>query len=139
MRGIIDVRRFGLLLLTLIVCLFAPAVFAADAPPAVTDTSAAGLAIALIGTVGGAAIPLVVLGVKRVLPNIPRILLPTLVIPTLGVLAGYVGTIASGDELAGTVGGAIAALGSLYLRETWDTAKKHGTDPIPDPDDPFAR
>lgn len=125
-------------LLSLVVALLAPVIAFAQTDPAAPAPTPEGLLVALISTVGAASVSLLTAGVKRLLPNIPRVILPTIVIPALGVFAAWVGGVASGDGFS-VINGALITLGALYLRETLDTVKQHGADPIPDPDDPFRR
>lgn len=87
-----------------------------------------GLLVALVSTVGAAAVSLFTTLVKNLLPNIPRALIPTVILPTLGVLATWIAAIPLGGF--DPVVGAFITLGALYARETLDTVKEHGLDPV---------
>jgi hypothetical protein len=138
MKDIIEVRRLGLLFLTLLIAIFLPVSAFATEVPTSTAPSAESLLVLLIGTVGAAAVTLVTAGVKRLLPNIPRAALP-LVVAALGVTAEWVGAVSTGGNFSPIVA-ALIATGAIYLNETWTTVRDHGlTKPIADPDDPFAR
>jgi hypothetical protein len=117
----------SVLLVVLFVLLPFPA-WATEVPTSTAPTMES-LAVLLIIGVGASAVSLVTLGVKKVLPSIPRILLPTLVIPTLGILAEFVATLAMGSHYSPIVAACMTTM-ALYLRESWDTAKKHGFDPV---------
>lgn len=120
-------RTFLLLVAVLLVPLWALAQAASPdvAPPATGE----GLLIALIATVGAASVSLVTSLIKRLIPRIPRALLPTVVIPALGVLAAWVASLAAQGGFSG-VQATLITLGALYARETWDTVREHGLDPV---------
>ncbi len=102
--------------------------FATEVPSS-TAPSAESAIVLLITTLSASCVALVTIGVKKVLPGIPRIMLPTIVIPTLSVLAELLPTYATGGKFSPIVAALIAA-GAVWVRESVDTAKKHGLDPI---------
>lgn len=102
--------------------------FATEVPTS-TAPSAESAIVLLISTLSASCVALVTIGVKRVLPGIPRVLLPTLVIPTLSVLAELLPTYATGGKFSPIVAALIAA-GAVWVRESVDTAKNHGFDPV---------
>lgn len=116
-------------LFALVVLFLLPVSAFATEVPSSTAPSLDSLAVLLITTVSAAAVSLATAGVKKLAPKIPRALLPTLVIPTLGVFAEWVSAYATGGNFSPVVAALVTA-GALYLRETLDTLKEHGAAPI---------
>jgi hypothetical protein len=121
-------RKSLFLLLTLVVALFLPVAAFATEVPTSTAPSAESLVVLLIGAVGAAAVTMVVAGVKKLLPNIPRAVLPLLV-AALGPVAEYASALATGGNFSPIVA-ALISTGAVYLHETWTTVRDHGLDPI---------
>ena len=119
-----------------LVCLMATAAFAQSntgiTPPYLTNSVHGVTDLALPTTRGqfwtwaiAAVAPLIVAGVKKLVPNIPKLLLPVST-PLIGLALGY-GLNALGQANMGWVDMCQAGALAVFVRETLDQAVKQAT------------
>jgi len=89
-----------------------------------TGTSLANLINQLSPLVITVSVPLIIIAIKKALPNIPTVLLP-IAAPFVGILGDFLVTVVTGWAPAGgmVVAAAAGALG-VFLREVVDQTKK---------------
>jgi len=106
-----------LFLAVLVLAVFVPIAYAQAAPPDPSQTAAQ--AITLLTPV---IVPIIVWGAKKILSNIPSMLLPILA-TALGVAVTQVGVLITGGHY-GLIAGALLGLGGVGLREVLDQVKQ---------------
>jgi hypothetical protein len=111
-------------LLSLVVLFLLPTLAYATEVPSSTAPSYESLLVMLIATCGAAAVSLVTAGVKKLLPSIPRALVPVLV-AALGVTAEWGTSYATGGNFSPIVA-ALLSTGAIYLHEIFTTVRDHG-------------
>lgn len=122
MKKLMPVVLVLAVVLTYQVCsLFAQTNTVPELPPVPTEEPGGG-AMSLLNLIITGLTPIVIFGIKKIVPKIPTVLLPVAA-PVIGIILDFV-LRKAGVDTGGTFAGAVWGALGLWLRELQDQTKK---------------